>query len=97
MRKLAMVFLGCAVLCAGVPVPTHAQKKEPLIEREKRQGKVERKQARKAEEAEERKETLRGKIDKVRKYRALAVERGEETDLDEVIENLRHEADKLDE
>jgi len=93
-----MVFLGCAVLCASAPVPAHAQKKEPLIEREKRLEKVERKQARKAEEEEDEEKILRRKINNARKSRALAVERGEDTtDLDEVIEDLRHEADELDE
>jgi cell division protein FtsL len=91
MRKLATLLLGCVVLCASV-VPTHAQRKERLIEQEKREKAIRQKQARKAEEEEMREENLRAKIQKTKKARALAADRGEDTtSLDEEIEALKRE------
>ena len=92
MRKVATVLLGCLLLCAGA-VPTHAQKKDRLIEREKREEAIRRKEARKAEEKEVQKENLRTKIEKTKKARAIAADKGEDTtDFDEAIEDLKHEA-----
>jgi len=92
MRKLTTVLLGCILLGASA-VPAHAQKKERLIEQEKRQTAIRQKEARKAEEEEAQQEGLRLKVEKVKKTRALAADQGEDTtDLNEEIEALKREA-----